>query len=368
MDFVIDNEFQELIPKLEPDEYKLLEDNIVKEGCRDCIVVWEGKDIILDGHNRYKICKEHNIPFGANYLQFDNKNDALIWIIKNQFGRRNINNYQRSVLALKLESIFAAKAETNLHLSQGRGIKGLEISPKVSLDTRAEIAKVANVSDNTIAKVKRIEEKATPEEKESLRKGEKSINQIYTNVKRESIKESLKDKEFPKGKYRVIYADPPWEYGNHNPPEFGEQSDHYKTQSLETICNYPIKELADDNAVLFLWATSPILEDAFKVINAWGFKYKSSFIWDKVKHVMGHYNSVRHEFLLIAVKGSCQPDNIKLFDSVQTIERTKEHSQKPKEFRNIIETLYSYGNKLELFGREPIDGWTVHGNELSDIS
>lgn len=79
---------------------------------------------------------------------------------------------------------------------------------------------------------------------------------------------------------------------------------------------------------------------------------------------MGHYNSVRHELLLVCTKGSCTPDNLKLFDSVQSIERT-EHSKKPNEFRQIIETLYPIGNKLELFGREKIKGWEVFGNELS---
>lgn len=70
---------------------------------------------------------------------------------------------------------------------------------------------------------------------------------------------------------------------------------HYDTMPLEDICALPVP--AADNAVLFLWVTSPMLEDAFKVINAWGFKYKSSFVWDKVSHNMGHYNSVRHELL-----------------------------------------------------------------------
>ena len=104
-----------------------------------------------------------------------------------------------------------------------------------------------------------------------------------------------------------------------------------------------------------------MLEDSFKVINAWGFKYKSSFIWDKVLHAMGHYNSVRHEFLLIATRGSCTPDVPKLIDSVVSIERT-EHSRKPKEFRNIIDTLYPIGDRLEMFAREAPDGWDVWGN------
>jgi len=100
------------------------------------------------------------------------------------------------------------------------------------------------------------------------------------------------------------------------------------------------------------------------VITAWGFDYKASFVWDKIKHNMGHYNSVRHEFLLVCTRGSCMPDNPQLFDSVQSIERT-EHSVKPEEFRTIIDTIYPNGRRIELFARRPAEGWEVWGNESS---
>lgn len=161
-------------------------------------------------------------------------------------------------------------------------------------------------------------------------------------------------------KYRVIYADPPWSYGDkQNIEGLGGAVKHYPTMPLNDICALPVP--AADNAVLFLWVTSPLLEDSFKVINAWGFKYKSSFVWDKVAHNMGHYNSVRHEFLLIATRGSCTPDVPKLLDSVVSIERT-EHSRKPKEFRDMIDMLYPVGERLEMFAREAPEGWDVWGN------
>jgi N6-adenosine-specific RNA methylase IME4 len=85
-------------------------------------------------------------------------------------------------------------------------------------------------------------------------------------------------------------------------------------------------------------------------------------VWDKIKHNKGHYNSVRHEFLLVCTKGSCVPDEAKLFDSVQSIEKT-EHSQKPEEFREIIDTLYNKGRKIELFARKHTDNWDTWGFE-----
>ncbi len=168
----------------------------------------------------------------------------------------------------------------------------------------------------------------------------------------------------PDDKYRVIYADPPWEYGNTMPDYFTEQGNYYSLMTADEIAALPVGKLAEPDAVLFLWVTSPILEEAFDVIEAWGFEYKTSFVWDKVRHCMGHYNSVRHELLLVCTRGSCQPDERKLFDSVVTKERGNVHSEKPEAFRGIIDTLYVYGKKIELFARQSVEGWDTWGDEI----
>ena len=167
-------------------------------------------------------------------------------------------------------------------------------------------------------------------------------------------------------KFRIIYADPAWSYNDkQDTTQLGGAAKHYDTMSTSNICSLPVNNISEKDSVLFLWVTSPLLEDGLQVIMEWGFKYKTSFIWDKVKHNMGHYNSVRHEFLLVATKGSCTPDNIQLYDSVQSIERNNNHSEKPIEFMNIIDDLYNYGNKIELFSRKiKKDNWYGWGNEL----
>jgi len=185
----------------------------------------------------------------------------------------------------------------------------------------------------------------------------------FLRFAREEQHKDLPEVELPDDKYRIIYADPPWKYGNTMPQYVTEQADYYKLMTFDEICSMPIQKITQENAVLFLWVTSPMLEESFKIINAWGFQYKSSFIWDKIKHNMGHYNSIRHEFLLVCIKGSCQPDIKKLFDSVQSIER-KKHSQKPEEFRKIIDTIYPNGKRIELFAREKIKNWYVYGNQI----
>lgn len=171
-------------------------------------------------------------------------------------------------------------------------------------------------------------------------------------------------------KYAVIYADPPWQYNSGDQHTTEEQEtvlgDHYPSMSTREICKLPQAALAATDCVLFLWCTSPTLEEAFDVINAWGFKYKASMIWDKVAHNVGHYVSVRHELLLIATKG--QPPKVpKLVDSVYEEERS-EHSKKPVYFRDLIDELYPEGNRIELFCRGCSgDGWDSWGAEACDV-
>lgn len=191
-----------------------------------------------------------------------------------------------------------------------------------------------------------------------------SVRELRNKVRNSNII-SNDNPELPKGLYKVFYVDPPWSYNDkQNTEMLGGAEKHYPTMTIEQLCNMPVTDITADNAVLFMWVTSPLLEDSFKVINAWGFKYKASFVWDKVKHNMGHYNSVRHEFLLICTKGSCTPEVVKLYDSVVSVERSDKHSEKPIEFRQIIDTLYPSGNRVELFARSTFENWETWGNEI----
>ena len=412
-DIKIDPEFESLIPPLIEEDKTQLEESLIKDGCRDALVVWNGT--LVDGHNRYRICQEHGIPFKTTEMNFQDRNECMLWMIKNQFGRRNLTKADRILLAQKQKPLLekaAKEAQKEAGKTCGRGMTeeiafvksdnsysetkkqklgpqtteefeeliDVEDEPEVKQEkkpvhVRDEIAKLAGVSSGTVAKFEQIQQKK-PELIEDIRSRKTSIDNAYKTVKAEekkqkqeaAIQEQIErpkttnhiDIYNPEKKYRVIYADPPWSYNDKQNTELlGGAEKHYPTMPLEDICALPIP--AEDNAVLFLWVTSPMLEDCFKVINAWKFTYKSSFVWDKVKHNMGHYNSVRHEFLLICTKGNCVPDVAKLYDSVQSIERT-DHSRKPKEFRDIIDTLYPSGNRLELFAREAPDGWDVWGN------
>lgn len=182
MSIRIDKEFESLIPPLSDDEFKQLEENCVKEGIRNALVVWKvpnGDQILVDGHNRMKISAKHGgIPFQIKEMSFNLREDAIAWIIRNQFGRRNLSAYDRSLLAIKLEPIEKAEAKKRQGSRTDKGN-----IPQKSAESRDEIAKIAGVSHDTIHKVKTIEGSSREDIKEAVKSGDMSINQGYREIK-----------------------------------------------------------------------------------------------------------------------------------------------------------------------------------------
>lgn len=168
----------------------------------------------------------------------------------------------------------------------------------------------------------------------------------------------------PDGKYRVLYADPPWEY-NFSRSDSREIENQYPTMTVDEICALPIDKVASPESVLFLWATSPKLREAMQVIDAWHFDYKTCMVWVKDKIGMGYYARQKHELLLIGARGNLPvPDPERRPESVILAPRTR-HSEKPAEFAEAIERMYPGLPKIELFSRNPREGWTSWGNESS---
>jgi 16S rRNA G966 N2-methylase RsmD len=183
----VKEEFKNLIPALSAEEYVQLEANILEEGIREPIITWNG--FIIDGHNRYSIAQRFDLEYRTTSKHFASEESVKEWMILNQFGRRNLSNYQRSVLALELEEVFSKKAKENQQGGQGGVLlkqKSAEANP---IETRKELSKVASVSHDTISKVKKIQEKAPEEVKAKLATGEVSINAAYKEIKKEEKKE-----------------------------------------------------------------------------------------------------------------------------------------------------------------------------------
>lgn len=179
----IDKEFESLIPPLSDDEFRQLEENCVKEGIRDALVVWKvpnGDQILVDGHNRWKISAKHGgIPFQIKEMKFDLREDAIAWIIRNQFGRRNLSLFDRGELALKLKPILAKEAKKN---QANHSAQGYQKSDK-PVNTTKELAKSAGVSHDTIHKVETIVNSGRDDIKKAVKSGDMSINQGYREVK-----------------------------------------------------------------------------------------------------------------------------------------------------------------------------------------
>lgn len=182
----IDKEFEALIPPLADEEYRQLEENCLKEGIRDSLVVWDndGEFVLIDGHNRYKIAQKHNLPYNHKRMEFPDRESVKRWIILNQFGRRNLSAYDRSILALKLKPIIAEQAKEKQSEYHGNQHDGLcQKSDKEQVHTNKELAKVAGVSHDTIHKVEVIQNSGDKKLIDDVRKGETSINRAYQTVK-----------------------------------------------------------------------------------------------------------------------------------------------------------------------------------------
>lgn len=166
-------------------------------------------------------------------------------------------------------------------------------------------------------------------------------------------------------KYKTIYADPPWwEVGGGRIKRGADR--HYPLMKTNDICELPVADLADDNCHLYLWATNNHLSDAFKVIDAWGFRYVTCITWLKDKIGLGQYFRGNTEHCLFAVKGNLP---YKIIDGKRAqgvtgfLEARREHSRKPDKMREMIE-LVSYPPRIELFAREVFVGWDHWGNEI----
>ena len=163
-------------------------------------------------------------------------------------------------------------------------------------------------------------------------------------------------------KFGTVYADPPWSYGNKATRNAADK--HYSSMSVDEIASLPVKGLVEDDAHLHLWTTNAFLFDSKRIMEDWGFTYKSCYIWVKPQMGMGNYWRVSHEFLLFGIRGK-SPVLRRNAMSWGNFPRSR-HSAKPDEIRTIIESFSPSPKRIELFGRKLSPSWLVWGNEISD--
>lgn len=177
--------------------------------------------------------------------------------------------------------------------------------------------------------------------------------------------------KLPNKTYDIIYADPPWDYKGqrqHNGKggkDTGGANKHYLTTTVKEMSTWKIHEIANQNCLLFMWTSSPHLDQAIELGKAWGFKWATvGFVWEKQRCNPGYYTLSQCELCLIFKLGKIPTPrgarNVRQFLS----ELRSKHSKKPDTIRDRIVEMFPTQSKIELFARQKTKGWDVWGNEV----
>lgn len=372
------------------------------------IKVWDAPDgeayhldmwpcILIDGHNRHEICTKHNIEYKTKTVELENKEQALEWIDKNQIGRRNLhpeafrlilgriynrtkkpvpnadgqNQYseveRQNDAKAKTSEIIAADYSVSARTVERAGKAEEEVrgSP-LETDVLAGKARLNEAAELTTA-MREIEPEAktyTLEEAREKIKAQQEAERERKKAEREkAIAEQMKKnpEKAAQGNFELVLADPPWQY-DFSQSDSRHLDNHYPTTGVEDIIKH--KPQTADNCVLLLWATVAKLPEAFEVMKEWGFEYKTNAVWDKEKIGMGYWFRGQHELLLVGTKGTISPPEQDKRVSSVFIEPRGKHSKKPECVYQWIEEAFPHLAKLEMYCRDPRDGWTAWGNEV----
>jgi N6-adenosine-specific RNA methylase IME4 len=411
MEITIDPEFKALIPPLAADELRQLEENILRDGCRDPLVVWQTLDeyvdpdcvkaaecggkvycnycyknqtvsfgdgiivcdecnyglspyrhdfILIDGHNRHEICTRNGLPFETIAMVFESREVVMDWMDANQLGRRNL-------------SPDAFKLALGRRYNRAKAKRGGDTSKRQNV--ALELAKEHSVSDRTVQRAGSFAEEVArlPELQRAIAEG-KPVLQVKREIKererearREENRAKVSEAQAPEdiiksaAKFATIVIDPPWDWGDEgDQDQMGRARPDYATMSKEQLMALPVGTLADDDCHLYMWITNRSLPKGFDLIQAWGFRYITAITWAKPSFGMGNYFRGQTEQILFAVKGS-QPLKRKDVGTLFTAPRGPNgHSSKPVEFYDLVESC-SPGPFLEMFSRHNREGWTAWG-------
>lgn len=372
----------ELFPLMQGREFDELVADIKAHGLREPITTLDG--MILDGRNRWRACEAAGAePRTCEY----HGEDPLGWVVSLNLHRRHLDESQRAIVAAKIANLGDGQRKSaspigERAVTQGEAAQLLNVG-KRSVERAREVLDhgsgelIAAVESGrvSVSAAADVAELPMPVQSDIVARGEREILQAAKQIRSQRA-ETLREERVQKiaamadpspaldtvQRYPVIYADPPWRY-EHAESVTREIENHYPTMTLDDICAMPVAALATDDAALFLWATSPKLAEALRVVEAWGFSYRTCAVWHKPQIGMGYYFRQQHELLLIATRGDMPaPPPAARPGSVVTVDRGR-HSTKPAEFAEIIERMYPTLPRIELFCRSPRAGWAVWGNQ-----
>jgi N6-adenosine-specific RNA methylase IME4 len=376
----VDGQLSRLIAPLRADELAGLEASLKSEGCRDALIVWKEKGILLDGHNRLVICERENISYRMTDISLPDRLAAEIWLRQNQAARRNLTDGERAMNGAALADLFSQQAKRE-RAKAGRAAGGeatpeqktkrleTDATPKRSKPkaerSRSKAAKAVRVSERKIRQAQEVR-KAAPDLAAKVERGEIELPEAVRTIRREALRAGLEEVsareiEAPTGLYDVIVIDPPWPMEKiERDCRPNQTSLDYPTMTQEQLCELRVP--ADDNCHLFLWTTQRFLPVAFMLLDAWEFRYVCTFVW----HKPGGFQPIGLpqydcEFALYARRGSPKFIDTKGFRTCFDAPRGG-HSEKPETFYETLRRVTG-GRRLDMFSRRKIEGFTAWGNE-----
>ena len=348
----------ELVPAMSEAEFAAFTADVAKRGILQPLEI-TGAGVVLDGRHRLRVARElgiKNLP-----VRIVAPADPVEHMLRAALQRRHLSASQKAALALELDICQQERTQADrrrrANLKQHTEVATLPPRGRV----RELAAQVAGCSARTMQDVITVHDQDL-DLYQQIKAGEIHAHTARRQVERARRYAQIgKPRALPRGRFDLIYADPPWQLGNPDSDYAPEQ--YYPTLPLDQIAQLALP-VAND-ALLYLWAVNSHLPDALAVMAAWGFEYKSCEVWVKPSIGMGVWTRNRHEQLLIGRKGNASPAPRKrLLDSVIEAARGR-HSQKPAVVYERLEQLYPRRSKLELFARgRPRPGWTAWGNQL----
>jgi N6-adenosine-specific RNA methylase IME4 len=415
-DIIVDAEFASLSPPLSAEERQQLEENIVEHGgARDPLVVWvhdtwtpqgcteplnyddgvteplgdgsggsytfwDGDDgdtyfkedwpcTLLDGHNRYEICRRLGLPFDVHELRFKSRDEAEDWIDRNQLGRRNLTADSFNYLLGRRVKRAMCGSGSRTDLSQndkGAAVADVAKDHGVSTPTAYRAAKFYEEVERTPALKQAVDEgRPVLQVKRELKEQAREARREENRKKIAAVPEPEKAAAVAQAKYATIVIDPPWDWGDEgDQDQLGRARPDYSTMSIEQLERLDVGGLADDDCHIYLWITNRSLPKGFRLLEAWGFRYITAITWVKPHFGMGNYFRGQTEHVLFGVKGS-QPLKRKDVGTVFEADRGPAgHSSKPPAFLELVESC-SPGPFLEMFSRSSRDGWVAWGENTN---
>ncbi|MEQ8461762.1 MAG: MT-A70 family methyltransferase [Sandaracinaceae bacterium] len=365
----------EIFPLLPEEGLAALAANIRDRGLLQALVVERETGLLLDGRNRLAACERVGVEPRVRLVDVE---DPIAFVLSANLHRRHLNESQRAMVAARIAT-----------LADGQR----QVGKFADVPTQAQAAAHLGTSERSVRAARSVIETAAPEVVAAVDHGLLAVSAaaelaaLEHQVQREVLEETRGDgrrvrteirrrqrteriNEIARGnaplgasqRYAVIYADPAWRY-EHAASESRAIENQYPTMALEEICALPVSEIATPDAVLFCWATSPLLANSLRVIEAWDFVYRTCMVWDKERLGMGYWARQQHELLLIATRGNPPAPAPAARPASVVRERRGEHSVKPDSFAALIARMFPELPRVELFARSPRPGWAVWGNQ-----